>query len=294
MRVRIEAGDPAPGIAHDALRWLGPLEHDEVAWLPADVAPAREAATSPRHVGRLPGPGRVRRGRRRLGRAGGRRAGRGGRATARRSTRSTTAGPTSPATPGPLAGVVRARLPHRCDRRRRSAQHRLGRRRRAPGRPEPHLGRGARAAHRLGASRGRPGAAPGRRRASRGVLARALGVPPCGARAQRGDRARSGARSRRVATRAASPSSTRSRSRSRASRPTAPYDAYRCGKSLRKAGFDSASFLADLASATVPPSRGAARRVGGDRCRQPARDRRRPDAGRPPPLGLRRPSAVPP
>jgi len=41
MRARIEHGDPAPGIAHDDLRWLGPRDLADVAWLDPDVAPAR-------------------------------------------------------------------------------------------------------------------------------------------------------------------------------------------------------------------------------------------------------------
>ena len=48
MRVRLEQGDPAPGVAHDEVRWLGPTELDAVAWLPADVAPAAAAL---RHLG---------------------------------------------------------------------------------------------------------------------------------------------------------------------------------------------------------------------------------------------------
>ena len=44
MRARIEQGDPAPGVAHDEVRWLAPHELDEVAWLPADVAPAAAAS----------------------------------------------------------------------------------------------------------------------------------------------------------------------------------------------------------------------------------------------------------
>ncbi|MFN8167444.1 MAG: NUDIX domain-containing protein [Candidatus Nanopelagicales bacterium] len=45
MRVRLDAGEPVPGVAHDEVRWLGPRELDAVAWLPPDVAPAREALT---------------------------------------------------------------------------------------------------------------------------------------------------------------------------------------------------------------------------------------------------------
>jgi len=49
LRVHLEPdGDPAPGIAHDAVRWLAPDELDDVAWLEPDVAPAHAAA------GRLP------------------------------------------------------------------------------------------------------------------------------------------------------------------------------------------------------------------------------------------------
>ena len=43
MRCRIERGDPAPGVAHDEVRWLDPHQLESVAWLPADLAPAREA-----------------------------------------------------------------------------------------------------------------------------------------------------------------------------------------------------------------------------------------------------------
>ena len=48
LRVLVDHGDPAPGIAHDAVRWLAPSELDDVAWLAPDVEPARAAA------GRLP------------------------------------------------------------------------------------------------------------------------------------------------------------------------------------------------------------------------------------------------
>lgn len=44
LRARIERGDPAAGIAHDDLRWLGPRELGDVAWLAPDVAPAAAAA----------------------------------------------------------------------------------------------------------------------------------------------------------------------------------------------------------------------------------------------------------
>ena len=43
LRVRVTRGEPNAGIAHDLVRWLTPRELDEVAWLPADVAPARAA-----------------------------------------------------------------------------------------------------------------------------------------------------------------------------------------------------------------------------------------------------------
>jgi len=43
LRARVVQGEPQPGIAHDDLRWLAPREVDDVAWLPADVAPAGAA-----------------------------------------------------------------------------------------------------------------------------------------------------------------------------------------------------------------------------------------------------------
>ena len=43
LRVRIEHGDPLPGVAHDEVRWLAPDEGAAVAWLPADIAPAAAA-----------------------------------------------------------------------------------------------------------------------------------------------------------------------------------------------------------------------------------------------------------
>jgi alanyl-tRNA synthetase len=43
LRARLEQGEPAPEVAHDEVRWLGPRELDAVAWLPADRAPAAEA-----------------------------------------------------------------------------------------------------------------------------------------------------------------------------------------------------------------------------------------------------------
>ncbi len=43
MRVRIERGAPQPGVAHDQVRWLGPREVGEVAWLGPDLAPAAAA-----------------------------------------------------------------------------------------------------------------------------------------------------------------------------------------------------------------------------------------------------------
>jgi alanyl-tRNA synthetase len=45
MRVRVDRGDPDPVLAHDEVRWLGPRELGEVHWLDADVAPATAAAT---------------------------------------------------------------------------------------------------------------------------------------------------------------------------------------------------------------------------------------------------------
>ncbi len=44
LRVRLERGEPAPGIAHDEVRWLGPRELADVGWLGPDVAPAAAAA----------------------------------------------------------------------------------------------------------------------------------------------------------------------------------------------------------------------------------------------------------
>ena len=46
LRVRIDRGDPDPdpGVAHDEVRWLAPREVADVAWLDADAAPARAAA----------------------------------------------------------------------------------------------------------------------------------------------------------------------------------------------------------------------------------------------------------
>ena len=46
LRVRIDRGDPDPdpGVAHDEVRWLAPRDVTAVAWLDADVAPARAAA----------------------------------------------------------------------------------------------------------------------------------------------------------------------------------------------------------------------------------------------------------
>jgi alanyl-tRNA synthetase len=43
LRVRLERGDPQPGVAHDAVRWLGPREVGDVAWLGPDAAPAAAA-----------------------------------------------------------------------------------------------------------------------------------------------------------------------------------------------------------------------------------------------------------
>jgi len=44
LRARIESGDPDPVLAHDEIRWLGPRELAEVGWLDADLAPATAAA----------------------------------------------------------------------------------------------------------------------------------------------------------------------------------------------------------------------------------------------------------
>jgi alanyl-tRNA synthetase len=44
MRVRLERGEPQPGVAHDEVRWLAPDEIDAVTWLGPDVAPAHAAA----------------------------------------------------------------------------------------------------------------------------------------------------------------------------------------------------------------------------------------------------------
>lgn len=44
FRVRLARGEPAPGIAHDEVRLLPPRSLDDVAWLAADVAPAQAAA----------------------------------------------------------------------------------------------------------------------------------------------------------------------------------------------------------------------------------------------------------
>jgi alanyl-tRNA synthetase len=43
LRARLLRGDPSSGVAHDEVRWLGPREADAVAWLEPDVAPARAA-----------------------------------------------------------------------------------------------------------------------------------------------------------------------------------------------------------------------------------------------------------
>ena len=43
LRVRLEPGEPSPAVAHDLVRWLGPREIDAVPWLPSDVPPARAA-----------------------------------------------------------------------------------------------------------------------------------------------------------------------------------------------------------------------------------------------------------
>lgn len=44
MRVRIGRDEPAPAVAHDEVRWLAPDELGAVAWLAPDVAPAAAAA----------------------------------------------------------------------------------------------------------------------------------------------------------------------------------------------------------------------------------------------------------
>jgi len=46
LRVRIDRGepDPDPGVAHDEVRWLAPRDIAEVDWLDADLAPATAAA----------------------------------------------------------------------------------------------------------------------------------------------------------------------------------------------------------------------------------------------------------
>ncbi|MCA0329930.1 MAG: NUDIX domain-containing protein [Actinobacteria bacterium] len=44
MRCRIERGEPAAGIAHDDVRWLAPGSLADVAWLEPDVAPVAAAA----------------------------------------------------------------------------------------------------------------------------------------------------------------------------------------------------------------------------------------------------------
>jgi alanyl-tRNA synthetase len=44
MRVRLERGEPQPGVAHDNVRWLAPHEISSVGWLDPDVAPVAAAA----------------------------------------------------------------------------------------------------------------------------------------------------------------------------------------------------------------------------------------------------------
>lgn len=44
LRARIERGDPEAGVAHDEVRWLAPRELGSVPWLEPDVAPAAAAA----------------------------------------------------------------------------------------------------------------------------------------------------------------------------------------------------------------------------------------------------------
>jgi alanyl-tRNA synthetase len=43
MRVRIARGEPVAGVAHDEIRWLAPGESGALDWLDADVAPSRAA-----------------------------------------------------------------------------------------------------------------------------------------------------------------------------------------------------------------------------------------------------------
>jgi alanyl-tRNA synthetase len=45
LRARIDRGEPAAGIAHDEVRWLGPRDLGEVPWLAPDVAPAAASAS---------------------------------------------------------------------------------------------------------------------------------------------------------------------------------------------------------------------------------------------------------
>ncbi|MFC6237406.1 NUDIX domain-containing protein [Longivirga aurantiaca] len=44
LRARIDRGDPEAGVAHDEVRWLAPRELGSVPWLEPDVAPAAAAA----------------------------------------------------------------------------------------------------------------------------------------------------------------------------------------------------------------------------------------------------------
>ena len=43
LRARLERGEPSPAVAHDEVRWLSGRELGAVAWLPSDVEPARAA-----------------------------------------------------------------------------------------------------------------------------------------------------------------------------------------------------------------------------------------------------------
>jgi alanyl-tRNA synthetase len=43
LRARLDRGDPSPVVAHDEVRWLSGRELDAVAWLPSDLEPARAA-----------------------------------------------------------------------------------------------------------------------------------------------------------------------------------------------------------------------------------------------------------
>jgi alanyl-tRNA synthetase len=43
LRARLDRGEPQPGVAHDEVRWLSSREIGDVAWLSPDVEPARAA-----------------------------------------------------------------------------------------------------------------------------------------------------------------------------------------------------------------------------------------------------------